>query len=144
MSLQSPATITLTPTGSPTPLVLVAVGDWLTELPSWEAKQGLFESDGVSLGNAFFRPLGGVVVTLQLALETDAADTATALTNLLDADDISGTSLLAISGVLTISPPSGPPVIFADAVVTAVTPDLPSGTAATLTRELTIQTTLPN
>lgn len=138
MSIQSPYAITLTPAGGD-PIVLVAAAGWLVALPVFEASQGLFESDGVNLGAAFFRPLAGVVVTISFTTEEDHEDLAAALDAFLAADVVEGVSMLQISGLLTI----GDICQFADAVVRIVTPDLPSGPAATTTRVFTIITSIP-
>lgn len=142
--IQSPYTITLTPAGSMTPITLVAAGGWLAELPVWEASQGLFESDGVNLGQGYFRPLGGVVVIISFSVEAEHADLVTALEAFLDAGTVGADDLLQISGAVTFTPPAGPATVFGEAVATAVTPDLPSGPTATTTQAFTIQTTLPN
>jgi hypothetical protein len=138
MSIQSPYAMTLTPAGGAT-ITLVEAGGWLAELPVFEASQGLFESDGVYLGNSFFRPLAGVVVTITFTTEEDHEDLAAALDAFLAADVVGGVSVLQISGLLTI----GDFGECADAVVRIVTPDLPSGAAATTTRVFTVITSIP-
>lgn len=138
MSIQSPYAITLTPAGGAT-LTLVPEGGWLEALPVIEASQGVFESDGVNLGAAFFRPLAGVAVTISFTTEEDHEDLAAALDAFLGADAEDALSVLGISGELRI----GGYAAFADAVVTAVTPELPGGEAATTTRAYTARTSIP-
>ncbi len=138
MSIQSPYSITLTPAVGAA-ITLVEAGGWLEALPAFDASQGLFESDGVQLGAAFFRPLGNVAVGISFATEEDHEDLAAALDAFLAADVVDDTSVLTISGLLVI----GDICQFADAVVTLVTPDLPSGRAATTTRVFTVRASLP-
>jgi len=138
MSIQSPCAIILTPPGGAA-ITLVDAGGWLAALPVFDATQGLFESDGVQLGAAFFRPLGNVAVTITFTTEEDHADLAAALDAFLGADVVGGVSVLQVSGLLTI----GDFAECADAVVHVVTPDLPSGAAATTTRVFTIITSIP-
>lgn len=137
MSIQSPYSIVLTPAGGE-PVTLVEAGGWLAELPAFEASQDLFETDGVLLADAFFRPLGNVAVSIEFTTEEDLADLATVLTAFLAADDSPAGSLLQMSGALAVGGTE-----FAAAVVTVITPDLPSGAAATLTRVFSIKTSLP-
>lgn len=144
MSIQSPYTISLTPDGSGAPLTIVAAGGWLESLPTFEAEQGLFESDGSGLGLGFFRPLGGVTVAIQLVLEDDKANLLTALEAFLNADLSGAINLLEISGVLTFTPAVGAATVFGEAVVSIITPGLPAYSTATVTRQISIQTTLPN
>jgi hypothetical protein len=139
MSIQSPYAITLTPPGGGA-ITLVAAGGWLTALPAFDASQAVFESDGILLGNAFFRPLGNVAVTITFTTEEDHEDLLALLNEFLDADGIGSASVLTLSGLLTM----GDIAEFADAVVSVVTPDLPGGTgAATITRVYTVQTSIP-
>lgn len=138
MSIQSPHAIVLTPPAGAA-ITLVAAGGWLAALPVLDASQGLFESDGVNLADAFFRPLAGVAVTISFTTEEDHEDLATALDAFLAADMAGAASVLRISGMLAM----GDGYQFADAVVTAVTPDLPSGPAATTTRAFTVRASIP-
>lgn len=140
MSIQSPYDIVFTPEGG-AEITLCESGGWLDSLPEFSASQELFEADGISLASAFFRPLGQVAVTIVLVSEEDHPDLITALDAYLSAGE---GGLLQAVGSLTFSPASGRAFTFVKAVVTAVTPDLPSGQAATLTRAFTIQATLPN
>lgn len=139
MSLQSPYSMVLTLAGG-AEIVLCEPGSWLAALPEFSASQGLFEADGIKLGSAFFRPLGQVAVTITLTTEEDHPDLVTALDAYLSAGE---GGMLQAAGSLTISSESAT-FEFPDAVVKTVTPDLPSGAAATLTRAFTILTSLPN
>jgi hypothetical protein len=142
--IQSPYTIRLKPAGTETQLVLVAAGGWLENLPTFEAAQVVFETDGVSLNHAFFRPLGGVTVTINFAVEHDHGDLAAALDAFLDAELIDETSLLEIDGELSFLPEGGgDATIFAEAAVRVITPELPDTATATTLRVYQILTTLP-
>lgn len=138
MSIQSPYAITLTVDGY-APIPLVTAGGWLAALPALEASQDLYEADGVDLGEAFFRPLGGVAVSITFTTEVDEEDLDAAQYAFLSADRSPPGPLLKLSGVLTMGGTTYP-----DAVVTVLTPDLPSGTAATVTRKYIIKTSLPS
>lgn len=140
MSIQSPYDIVFTPEGG-ADITLCESGGWLETLPEFSASQELFEADGISLANAFFRPLGQVAVTIELVSEEDHPDLITALDAYLSAGE--GGILQAV-GSLTFSPASGRAFTFANAVVATEDPDLPSGQAATLTRAFTILASLPN
>lgn len=140
MSLQSPYSMVLTLAGG-AELVLCEPGSWLAALPEFSASQGLFEADGIKLGSAFFRPLGQVAVTITLTTEEDHPDLLTALDAYLSAGE---GGMLQAAGSLTFSPGGPSAVVFANAVVTSVIPELPSGAAATVTRAFTILTSLPN
>lgn len=141
--IQSPYTITLTPAGGPA-IELVAAGGWLAQLPDFSASQDLFETDGIMLAHGFFRPLGAVAVSIQLAVEREHADLLEALEAFLDASGIGAGDLLQISGALTFIPDDGSaPDTFTDAVVSLVTPDLPSGPSSTTIRDFSIKTSLP-
>lgn len=143
MSIQSPFLISVTPAGG-SPIVLVPVGGWLAELPNFNARQDLFESEGVNLTNAFFRPLGGVTVSIQFTVEIDHADLLEALEAFLDAGTDGATDLLQVTGSVSFDPPGvTPPTVFSTAVVTAATPALPSEPTATTTCTFQILTTLP-
>lgn len=139
MTSQSPYAISYTPAGG-SAITLIAVGGWLEESPVFEATQGLYESDGVQLSNAFFRPLGGVVVTVSFTVEIDQANLVNALNAMLDS--ITG-SELQTGGTLTLTPASGTAITFADAVITAITPDLPSGPTSATTRAYQIKASIP-
>ena len=137
--IQSPYSITLTPDGG-TAAVLVAEGGWLDGLPTFEASQDLFESDGVQLAHGFFRPLGNAEVIIQITVEADHATLVHGLEALLDADLADAASLLQVGGTLTFTPAGGGAATeFPDAVITAITPDLPSGPSATTVRTISIR-----
>lgn len=139
MTHQAPYAISYTPAGG-SAITLVSVGGWMAEAPVFEAEQGLFETDGVSLANAFFRPLSGVVVSVRFAIETDQAN----LINALDAflDSIEG-SELQTGGDLKFIPVSGALITFADAVITDITPDLPSWVTSSTTRTYQVKASIP-
>jgi hypothetical protein len=140
--IQSPYTITLVTAGEVTPIVLVAAGGWLDALPVFEASQELFESDGVTLGDAFFRPMGGVTVTLTLAVEADHDDLLEALEAFLEED---ATTLQTADTLLHFTPQGGgAATVFSDVAVTVQTTDLPSGPTSTTLRTITLLTTLPD
>lgn len=139
MSQQTPYGLTLTPSGGAA-IVLVAPDGWIVSAPTFSLSQDLIESDGVKLPNGFFRPLAGVSLQFQITVEIDEASTLAAQNALLDAAG----SLLAIGGILTLTPNDGGAVVtFANAVVSEITPELPSGPAATAHRTFSIQTSLP-
>ncbi len=141
--IQSPYSIALTPDGG-TAAVLVAAGGWLDALPTFDAAQDLFEADGVLLAHGFFRPLGNAEVSIQLTAEADHATLLNSLESLLDADMAGATNLLQAGGTLTFTPAGGgAATVFPDAVVTVVTPDLPSGPDATTLRTFSIRAGLP-
>ena len=138
MSLQSPYFIVLTLAGG-AEIALCEPGSWLERLPEFSASQGLFEADGILLGSGFFRPLGQVAVGITLTTEEDHPDLVTALDAYLSAGE---GGMLQAAGSLTFTL-GGSSVTFANAVVTSVTPELPSGAAATVHRTFTIQASLP-
>lgn len=138
--MQSPYSITYYTPSNGSWVSLVPVGGWLAEPPVFEAEQGVFEADGVSLANAFFRPLVGVVVSISFTVEIDQADLIDALDGFLDS--ITG-SELQTGGTLTLTPASGQAITFADAVITAITPDLPSGSTSATTRAYQVKTSIP-
>lgn len=139
MTHQSAYAISYTPAGG-SAILLVDVGGWLAEAPVFEAVQGVFETDGVSLGNAFFRPLGGVVVSIRFAVEIDQADLLSALDAFLDS--VEG-SELQTGGTLILTPASGTVITFADAVISVITPDLPSWVTSSTTRVYQVKASIP-
>jgi hypothetical protein len=142
MSIQSPFTITFTPVGGAA-IPLVAAGGWLAKLPVWDGQQDLYETDGVLLDNAYFRPLGGAVITMELALEWDAADHAAAQSAFLDGHTVAGVSLLHVEGALSFSSAGLADTVFSPAVISTRTPALPSGSVSSVVTELLIATTIP-
>lgn len=142
--IQSPYTISLTPTGTATPIPLVTAGGWLDALPAFEASQDLFESDGVTLATAHFRPLGGVLVSITLVVETEHANHLAALDAFLEPDG-GATDLLTVDGVLRFTPAGGgAATVFGQAVIQIDGSELPSGPTSTTLRTITILTILPN
>lgn len=139
MTHQSSHAIIYTPAGGGA-ILLVAVGGWLAEAPAFEAEQGLFEADGVDLSNVFFRPLGGVAVTITFTVEIDQSDLLTALDAFLDSIE---TSELQTGGTLDFVPEAGQTITFADAVITSITPDLPSGATSSTTRAYQVKASIP-
>jgi hypothetical protein len=142
MSIQSPFTITFTPVGGAA-IPLVAAGDWLAKLPVWDAQQDLYESDGVLLDNAHFRPLGGAVISLALSTEWDADNHGAAQTAFLDGHTVAGVSLLHVEGALTFSSAGFADTVFSPAVISTRTPALPSGSVSSVITELLVTTTIP-
>jgi len=135
MSYQCPIQIEFTPRGGSS-AVLVAAGGWLAELPQIAAEQQLYEAEGVLLADGFFRPLGSAVVSFTLAIETDEA------TRLAAQNAFSAVALQGSGGLSFIAETWR--CDFPQAVISEITPALPSGTpAATLVRSLQITCGLP-
>jgi hypothetical protein len=140
MSLQSPCSITFFPaTGAHSHLV--AAGGWLLAAPVFSAEQDLFEADGVLLGNAFFKPLGGALVTMEFTAEIPCADLLAAQqAHLLEAS----AALCGMSGSLVITNSLGAELAtVARAVILGITPDLPATEDATLSLAYVILASIP-
>lgn len=135
MSHQCPILIEFTPRGGAA-VALVPADGWLAELPQFAAEQQLYEADGVMLAEAFFRPLGGATVSFTLAIETDEA-TRLAAQNAFRAATLPGSGVLSFIAATWRCD-------FPQAVLSEVTPGLPSGTpAATHTRTYQVTCGLP-
>lgn len=102
MSVSCACLIEFTPTGAASPIVLAEPGDWLAELPVFEAAQGMFEAEGVDSYHDHFQPLGGATVTISLVLEEDDADQLAMLDGHLSAALPGGGEAL-VDGVLRIT-----------------------------------------
>ena len=142
MSVQCPCKVEFIPEGG-TAIVLADAGDWLAALPRFSAAQRMFETDGISAPDAWFKPLGGVLVTIVLEVEAEPADFPEAADHFLAPDSIGTVALIQTGGALVIT--SGETVATYDpAVIGPVTPGLPSvGGVLTTTKSYRIQAGLP-
>jgi hypothetical protein len=141
MSIQCPITITFTPEGGSSSQ-LAGVEDFLARLPEFSGEQELYEPDGVKLGNAVFRPLGGAVWSVVIEVENPAT-LVSALSTHIDGGDHFG--LLDVEGELVFTPADEeiPPTIFNPAVIRQIIPDLPSGDETILVTQYHILMTIP-
>jgi hypothetical protein len=141
MSIQAPYSITFTPEGGSRE-VLAGVGSWLARLPEFSGEQEIYETDGVNLEHAFFRPLGGAVWSLVVEVEKSAA-TYTCLAGMLAGGDLF--HLMDVEGALAFEPPDeeAAPTVFSPAVIRQIIPGLPSGKETTLVTRYHILSTIP-
>ena len=138
MSIQSPCSIVFTPEGGE-PVTLVAEGGWLASLPRFEASQDLYELDGVTSGEAYFKALGGAIVSISFTAEKDEENPHEAFLNAAMAGAV---NLLNVQGELVVSG-GGEGKSYSPAVIESISPGLPFGPEALLTREFSIKAGLP-
>jgi hypothetical protein len=144
MSIQSPVSIVFENSEPGYPAVeLVGEGGWLVRLPDFTASQEVVEKDGILRSAGFSRPLGAVTLDFDLEVEVDMPSTMDAQQAFLDGALADLPMIISGTGTLTVTAPGEAPVVFPDAVVSDVTPELPSGAAATLVRTYHIKTTTP-
>jgi hypothetical protein len=134
-------TITFTPAGGSS-RQLAGAADFLARLPEFSGEQALFETDGVKLGRAFFRPLGGAVWSVVLEVEKPTS-LASALSLHIDGGDHS--DLLDVEGELSFVPTDEEEstTVFSPAVIRQIVPDLPSGEQTLLVTQYHFLATIP-
>jgi hypothetical protein len=136
--IASPCSITFTPVGG-SAVTLVSVGDDMLSLPTFEASARLYELDGVERVEGYFRPLGGVAVSI-IVEEVLESDEPHAL--FLDADKSGSQTLIGVPGMLAISSEVGT-TTFDPAVIQIIRPGLPVEFPPVLTRVFSISAELP-
>ena len=141
MSVQSPCKIEFVPDGG-TAIVLVDAGDWLVRLPRFEPAQEMFEVPGIDAGEHYFKPLGGVAVSIILEREQPEASYPVAADAFAGVDSAGTVELLNTDGVLVITGESTV-ATYTPAIVAGITPGLPFGPEASVTKVYQILAGLP-